>query len=201
MTGRRHRREASVPSVSRSADVSPGHLASGLTFISSADWISGEGSRRYFSASWASTPGAGSAGALPFAGAAPPVPIGQNRVWRSILQPGGTQPNVLFMVPEHPVAALPPEPEVVAVVLVGAVLPPVPLAPGVPLVGSFPAVTVHDGWPSWPHWVYPKPCDPPEPPPPASAAPWARRTRARAAATATAARRARRVSMCLPSRR
>ena len=123
--------------------------------------ITGSGSCRYFTASWASTPGAGSTGAPPGGAAGPATPIGQPTVCAVRVQPAGTQPNALVIVPEQPPAAVPPAETVPAplVVLPGFAVP------GVPATGPVPAVTWHWAVDDWPHWASPKGCRPARRPP------------------------------------
>ena len=196
-----------------SAVFDSGRQASAATHSHTGNWVScsapgagedrinGSGSRRYFTASCASAPGAGSTGAAPPPGgrAAPPTPIGQASVCAVRVQPAGAQPNSFVMVPAHPPAAVPPVETVVAVP------PPVapPPVPGVPVAGLVPAVTLHCAEDVWPHWANPKPALPGGPPP-ASAGTWARHTSAMATAAADAAEaasRSRRISMFPPGPR
>ena len=58
------------------------------------------------------------------------------------VQPAGTQPNALVIVPEHPPAAVPP---VATVPVPLPVVPPGFAVPGVPVAGPVPAVTWHCG--------------------------------------------------------
>ena len=156
--------------------------------------ITGSGSCRYFTASWASTPSAGSTGAAPAGAPGPATPIGQPTVCAVMVQPAGTQPNALVIVPAHPPAAPPP----VTTAPGPPVVPPGFAVPGVPVPGPVPAVTWHCGADDWPHCANPKAVPGP---PPASAGTWARHTSATAATAIMAARRSRRVSMSPPGPR